>query len=195
MRATGRPSLSRLGRPRSTRRSSGSSKSARRSNEHGTSRRAPKRNRGSTGSSCRTPRATNSASSDRLPATQYRSRSIRQWAQRNPEMLTEPAPLATSSPPPMLRGRPTAAGEASGPNHLAVPNNWEWATPRKPDSSGPRQYGQGLGVWLVGSIFIGRGNRNRVLKASPPDQVEVGEGQSFVPGGTRLIKDHAFLGP
>src|SRR5881628_797161 len=75
-------------------------------------------------SSCRTPRATNSASSDRLPATQYRSRSIRQWAQRNPEMLTEPAPLATSSPPPMLRGRPTAEGEASGPNHLAVPNNW-----------------------------------------------------------------------
>jgi len=122
--SNGTTALSRLGRPRSTRRSSGSSKSARRSNEHGTSRRAPKRNRGSTGSSCRTPRATNSASSDRLPATQYRSRSIRQWAQRNPEMLTEPAPLATSSPPPMLRGRPTAAGEASGPNHLAVPNNW-----------------------------------------------------------------------
>jgi len=76
-----------------------------------------------------------------------------------------------------------------GPEQLVVGHT------EKPDSSGPRQYGHGVGVWLVGSIFIGRDNRNRVLKASPPDQVEVGEGQSFVPGGTRLIKDHAFLGP
>src|SRR5438093_12242119 len=77
-----------------------------------------------------------------FPATQYRSRSIRQWAQRNPEMLTEPAPLATSSPPPMLRGRPTAAGEASGPN--TSPSRTTGSGPHREsrDSSGPWQYGQ-----------------------------------------------------
>src|SRR2546426_93912 len=34
-------------------------------------------------------------------------------------------------------------------------------------------------------MFIGRDSRNGVLKASPPDQVGVGEGRSFVPGGNQ----------